>query len=202
MTLPRLRYIALSAPLAIATGLAGVWIAKPSGVTRLTVVRGTSVQVRLDQPLASNQSRPGDRFEATLTAPVWVDGQVAIPEGAEIEGKVVDAFPSIKQEGPARLRLTLNSLKMNRMIYELHTTDVARYGSGYVNPHWEFAGGGAGPGALPSPLAKGGRGMLIGAPVGAGAAASPVLGSKNVRMPAETSLKFRLIEPLILPHKK
>ncbi|HVA01091.1 MAG TPA: hypothetical protein VMV34_05470, partial [Terriglobia bacterium] len=84
MTLPRLRYIAMGAPLAIVTGLAGVWIAKPSGVTSLTVARGTTVQIRLDESLASNQSKPGDQFGATLTEPVWVDGKVAIPQGARI----------------------------------------------------------------------------------------------------------------------
>ena len=201
MTLPRLRLIAMSVPLVIATGVAGVWIAKPSGVTRVTVPRGAAVLVRLEQTLVSNRSTPGDPFEATLDRPVSVGGMVAIPAGAEIEGKVVDASPSGKGEGPARLRLTLNSIKLNRAIYELHTTDVARYGSGYVNSHWAFAGGA---GTVPMPVARGGTGMLIAAPLGAGrvVSASPISASRNVRMPAETPLKFRLIEPLVLPHKR
>jgi hypothetical protein len=198
MTLPRLRYIAMGAPLAIVTGLAGVWIAKPSHITGLTVARGTSVQIQLSQMLASDQSRPGDQFEATLTEPVLVDGEVAIPQGVRIRGKVVDVNPASKLEGPARLRLTLNSIQVNRMIYELHTTDVARYGGGYEIPLWQYAD------VVSGPATKAGQGMLINAPVDSGAQTSklPTSGSENVRLSAETPLKFRLIEPLILPHKR
>jgi hypothetical protein len=204
MTLPRLQYIAIGAPLAIATGLVVVWIAKPSGATGLTVPRGTSVQIRLGQSLASNQSRPGDQFDGILAKPVLVKDKVAIPVDAQIEGKVVDGCPSGKLAGPARLRLTLNSIKIKGKIYELHTTDVAQYGSGLVKGNCELAGSEADRAAVPGAVAGSGKGMRIGAPVGdsAGAAATGVPGGKNVRMPAETPLKFRLIEPLVLPHKK
>ena len=200
MSLPRMRLIALGAPLAIVMGLAGIWIAKPSGVVLLKVARGTSVQVRLDQPLASDVSKPGDQFTATMIEPVWVDGKVAIPQGARIHGKVVDALPFGKPEGPARLRLTLNSIRMDHTVYELNTTDVAQYGSGYVDRHWEFAGSGS----LPGELSSRGRGMLIGAlpAARAGIIAPPVPETKDVRMPAEAPLEFRLIEPLVVPHKR
>lgn len=200
MTLPSLRWIVVSAPLAIATGLAGVWIAKPSSTAILTVPRGATVQVRLAQPLASDQSVPGERFKAILAQPVSMGGKIAIPAGTEIEGKVVDAFPSSKGAGPSRLRLTLSSIKLKRVTCELYTTDVARYGSGYVSPHWDFAGGAE---TVPSAAPMAGKGMLVAAPMGATATVpvTPDSVGKNVSMPAETLLRFRLIEPLVLPHQ-
>lgn len=197
MTVPRLRYIAMGAPLAIVTGLAGVWIAKPSSVTSLTVPRGAMVHVRLKQPLRSDQSKPGDQFAAMTTEPVKVDGRIAIPAGTEIYGKVVDAWPSGKMEGPGRLRLTLNSLVVKGMAHELHTTDVARYGSGQEAPRWESALTGNG---LASAARRDG-GDLRGVSTDAHARAATFLvpGNQNVEMPATTPLKFRLIEPLILP---
>jgi hypothetical protein len=203
MVLPMLRYIALSIPCAIVFGLAGVWVAKPPAVRSMTVPPGTFMSVRLDQELASDQNRPGDEFEATLTDPVWVNGKVAIPEGAQIKGKVVDACAWAGLQGTARLRLTLNSIETNGSTSELHTTDVARYGSGYIKQNWEFIGGGAGGGASVGALADRGKGELIEAPVGTGAGVvgAAAAGRKNVRMPAETGLKFRLIEPLIVPRK-
>jgi hypothetical protein len=203
MTPSRLMYFAMSIPLAIAVGLAGIWVTKPPAVVSLTVPPGTSVKVRLDQALASDESRPGDEFEATLTDPVWVNGKVAIPQGAQVKGKVVDARASSGVQGAARLRLTLNSIDTNGGTYELHTTDVAQYGSGNEKQNWELAGGGTDGGALMGALAGGAKSTLIGAPVGAGArgAAPAITSPENVRMPAETQLKFRLIEPLVVAVK-
>jgi len=203
MTLPNLRHIGLSIPLAIVAGLAGVWVAKPPAVRSVTIPPETSMSVRLDQTLASNQSRPGDQFDATLSGPVWVNGAVAIPEGARIKGKVVDARPSDSLEGTARLRVTLSYIKMNGKLYELHTTDVVQYGRGYKKRDREFAAGGAGGGALRGALADRGKGDLIGSPVGTGAGVvgAATTGKKNVRMPVETPLNFRLIEPLVVAVK-
>jgi hypothetical protein len=61
-----------------------------------------------------------------------------------------------------------------------------------------FIGGGAAGGALIGGLAGGGTGALIGSALGAGAgtAGAAATGKKEITLPAETRLSFRLRQPL------
>jgi uncharacterized membrane protein len=63
-----------------------------------------------------------------------------------------------------------------------------------------MVGGGAG-GALIGGLAWGGKGALIGGLVGAGAGTggAAFTGNRDVELPAETGLRFRLVKPLEIP---
>jgi len=63
-----------------------------------------------------------------------------------------------------------------------------------------MVGGGAGLGALIGGLAGGGKGAAIGALAGAGAgtAGTAFTGNKDVVLPAETALSFKLDQPLEL----
>ena len=49
---------------------------------------GTVIPMRMDISLSSNSSRVGDPFTATVTDSVIVEGRVAVPEGARVEGHV------------------------------------------------------------------------------------------------------------------
>src|SRR5581483_3096072 len=59
-------------------------------------------------------------------------------------------------------------------------------------------GGGAGLGALIGGLAGGGKGAAIGAAAGAGAgtAGAAFTGNKDIVLPAESTVSFRLVQPL------
>lgn len=201
MKLPRWSYIALAVPLALGLAFAGVSLeTKPK---MLTVPEGNFIQVRLDQTLASNRSRPGDAFEATVAEPVQVDGKVVIPEGTPVLGRVVYARRSGRLSGVAQLRLTLDSLQMNQTSYELHTSTVGRHGRNHKKRNLAFIGGGGGAGVLIGAIAAGGKGALIGGPIGAGTgtAVAALTGKKDFVLPAETRLSFRLHQPLTLPAK-
>jgi hypothetical protein len=65
-------------------------------------------------------------------------------------------------------------------------------------------GGGAGVGALIGGLAGGGKGAAIGAAAGAGAgtAGAGLTGNRDITLPAETPLTFKLIEPLEITHHR
>ncbi|PYU68979.1 MAG: hypothetical protein DMG49_14655 [Acidobacteria bacterium] len=143
----------------------------------------TAIHVTLDQAVASNQSRPGDHFDATVSEPVVVDGQTVIPQGAHAEGLVVDSRQSGRLMGRAQLQLALQTV------------------AAAVNLAW--IGGGAGGGALIGALAGGGTGVLIGGPVGAGAGATVALliGRKDIKLRAETPLQFELAEPVTIKVK-
>lgn len=200
MRIPRLRYMVMAAPLLLALGAAGLWMAKTESSTPVTVPAGTALRVRLGQTLASDQNSPGDRFEASVVDPVTVDGKRVISEGARVEGIVVSARESGNLKGVARLRLALDSVEVNGKKYDVRSTGVARYGRNHKKHNWEYIGGGAGGGALIGALAGGGKGALIGAPVGAGAglAVAAITGKRDIRIPAETILVFELSEPLTI----
>src|SRR4029077_15074322 len=160
----------------------------------------TAIHVTLDQALATNQSRPGDHFDATVSEPVVVNGKTVIPQGAHAEGLVVDARQSGRLKGRARLELALETGAGKGHDYDVRTNSHPRIGSDHKKRNWEWIGGGAGGGALIGALAGGGTGALIGGPVGAGAGTTGALltGKKDIKLGAETPLKFELAEPVTI----
>ncbi len=174
--------------------------AAPS-VALLSVPAGTSVEVRLDESLSSNQSRPGEEFPATITEPIAVDGSTVIPAGAHATGRVVVARPSGHLRGVAELGLTLESVELNGQSFSLDTAPHYLSGGNHKKHDLLWIGGGGGSGALIGALAAGGRGAAIGGPVGLGAglAGAYFTGKKNVRIPAETPMRFELREPAQVP---
>jgi len=201
MKLPRWSYIALAVPLILAMGFAGASLAAKPKME--TIPQGGIIEVKLDQAVASNRNRPGDTFEATVARPVEVDGKVVIPEGTPVQGRVVYARRSGRLSGVAQLRLTLDSLQMNRTSFELHTNTVGRHGGNHKKRNIALIGGSGGGGALIGAIAAGGKGALIGGPIGAGAGitASALTGKKDFVLPAETRLSFRLHQAVTLPVK-
>src|SRR5437899_648074 len=87
----------------------------------VTLPEHTAIHVTLDQALATNQSRPGDRFDATVSEPVVIDGKTVIPQGAHAEGLVVDARQSGRLMGQARLQLALQTVDVNGQNYDVRT---------------------------------------------------------------------------------
>ncbi len=168
----------------------------------VTVPSGTAIQVRLDNALSTNQNRPGDEFTATVSEPLVMDGKTVIPQGARAKGRVVDARESGRLKGVARMRLELASIEVNGNSYDLRTTDAMRHGGNHKKRNWYSIGGGAAGGAVIGAIAGGGEGALIGGPIGAGAGLTYALvtGKKDIRLPAETPLTFKLAQPVTIQH--
>lgn len=164
----------------------------------LTLPAGTAVTVRLTNAVGSKLNTNGDHFSATVARPVKVDGKVVVPAGAEALGKVVEAVPQGRFKGAAVLRLVLESVTVNADSYDVKTTSVDRYLKGKGKRTATMIGGGAGGGALIGGLVGGGKGALIGAAAGAGAgtAGAAYTGGKEIVLPAESALSFKLAEPL------
>lgn len=159
---------------------------------------GTELQVRLSETVGSAQSRAGEKFEATLHAPVVVGDQVVLPKGASFSGRVTNSVPSGRLKTPARLSLTLDSLEWKGATYPVTTSSVSRSAKSHKKRNLALIGGGGGAGALIGGLAGGGTGALIGAGAGAaaGTAGAYATGKKDVVLPAETLLTFRLEAPV------
>ena len=161
---------------------------------------GTVVTVRLSSTVGSKISAKGDHFSATVATPVQVDGRVVLPKGAEVLGKVVEAVPQGRFKGAAVLRLVLETVTLNEDSYDVQTSAVSRTQKGKGKRTATMIGGGAGGGALIGGLAGGGKGALIGAALGAGAgtAGAAYTGEKEIVLPAESALSFKLTEPLTI----
>ena len=201
--LPKNRYLAVGGVLLLLAGILAATAAISSRPDPVTVPEQTAIRVTLDQGLASNQSRPGDHFAATVSEPIVIDEHTVIPQGARAEGLVVDVHPSGRLRGRARLQLALDSIEVNGKTYELRTSTAQRIGGNHKKRNWGWIAGGAGGGALIGALAGGGKGALIGGPVGAGAgtAVAFMTGKKDIHLGPETPLTFRLAQPVTIDVK-
>jgi hypothetical protein len=155
---------------------------------------GTVLTVRLGEAVGSKISEPGQSFSATLVEAVMVGGETAIAKGATASGTVVDAKPLGRFKGGALLQLKLNSVAD----LPVETSSVVRIQKGKGKRTAAMVGGGAGLGALIGGLAGGGKGAAIGAVAGAGAgtAGTAYTGNKEIVLPAETAVSFKLQQPL------
>src|SRR5437899_572100 len=171
--------------------------APPAPVT-LTVPSGKVVSVRLADEVGSKVSQPGQSFGGSLAKAVDVNGEVAIPAGAKVEGVVVDAKPLGRFAGGALLQLKLNSITVSGEQLPMQTATLTQTLKGKGKRTGVMAGGGAGLGALIGGLAGGGKGALIGGAAGAGAgtAGAAYTGNKEIVLPAETAVSFTLSAPL------
>ena len=166
----------------------------------VVVPAGTTITVRLGEALGSKISSPGQSFTATLAAPIEVDGKTAIPSGATARGTVTDAKALGKFKGGAVLQIKLDTITVNGTDHAITTSSVTRIEKGKGKRTAVIAGGGAAVGALIGGLAGGGKGAAIGALAGGGggAAGAAYTGNKDVILPAESAVSFKLEAPLQL----
>jgi hypothetical protein len=164
----------------------------------VVVPAGTTLTVRLGQAVGSKISQPGQSFSATLSSPVAVDGNTVIPAGAAAQGVVVDAKPLGRFKGGAVLELKLSSITVNGSEKSIQTSAVTRTEKGKGKRTAVLAGGGAAVGALIGGLAGGGKGAAIGAVAGGGAGTggAAFTGNKDIVLPAESAVSFKLKSPL------
>src|SRR5260370_23937263 len=170
MPLSKRNYI-LGGLLLFTTALSAATRATPS--EPLVIPAKTPVRVTLDQALASNHSSPGDLFAATISEAVGVDGKVVIPQGARVQGRVLDGQASGRLVGRARLQLALESVEVDGKSYEIRTGSFFQVGGSHKRWNLTTIGGGSGGGLIIGAIAGGAKGALIGGPIRARAGTAP-----------------------------
>lgn len=203
MLLTKRHYLMAGGAILLAAALTLSAATLRDGSDSVTLPERTTIHVTLDQALATDQSKPGDHFDATVSEPVVVDGKTVIPQGTHAEGLVVEARQSGRLMGRARLQLALQTVAVDGQNYDVRTISHPKIGRDHKKRNWEWIGGGAAGGAVIGALAGGGTGALIGGPVGAGAGTTVALltGKKDIKLRAETPLKFELAEPVTIKVK-
>lgn len=169
-----------------------------SQVRRMSLPTGSPVYVRLISALASNRLAPGAPFEASLDAPLEVNGLIIAERGARVEGRVTESDAAGKISGQSRLALQLTRIMTaDGKTLDIQTNTIALAGgTSYGRDAAKIAGiaaVGAALGAINS-----GRGAAIGAGAGAAAGTAWVLGSrgKGTVIASEQRLEFHLIAPV------
>ena len=170
-------------------------------VPPMVIPAGTAISVTVDQAVSSKDAEPGQRVEASLAAPIIVDGRNAIPRGAKVSAKIVTAKSAGRFEGNAELGITLSAIEIDGKSYAIRTSNFSEASKGRGKRTAIGTGVGAGAGALIGALAGGGKGAAIGAGAGGGAglAGTALTGSRDITIAAETKLNFKLTKALEIP---
>ena len=186
---------ATAAPVAPPPAAVAATPAAPPAPTRLTVPSGTTIPVTITQQLSAKNNNVGDGFSGELAGPVKTAGGTTVfPRGASVTGTVVGAKGRGRFKGAGDLAIQITSIRGTPVsvgIFEHEEKGKGKRTAGMI-------GGGGGGGALIGGLAGGGKGALIGGLVGAGAgtAASAFTGNRDIVIPAESVVNFKLTAPV------
>jgi hypothetical protein len=173
----------------------------PPAPATVSIPAGTTLAIRVDQRISVKSSRTGDRFTGEIVEPVMgPDNSVLVPKRTPVKGVVDASHRRGHFKGSSLLELRLTSLTLNGTEYPLETRDLARTKKGKGKRSAAFIGGGAGLGMLVGGLASGGVGMLVGglAGGGAGTAVAGMTGNRDVDIPAESIVRFKLAQDVVI----
>lgn len=167
---------------------------QPPAPQPFVIPAGTILHITVDQSISSKTANAGDEFDASLAEPVRVEGEEVLRRGTRITGIVTAAKSAGRFRGHAELGIALASVTVDGQNYRLHTSDVAEGSKGRGKRTGIGAGGGAAFGAIIGAIAGGGKGAAVGALAGGGAgtAGAAFTGKRDIEIPAETRLRFKL----------
>ena len=164
----------------------------------LVVPSGTAITISLGSAVGSKVSKAGDNFTGSVAKEVLVGSAVAIPQGANVSGTVVDAKALGHFAGGALLQIRLDAINVKGADLPVQATAKSFTEKGKGKRTAVLAGGGAALGGIVGALAGGGKGAAIGAAAGAGAGTggAALTGNKEIVLPAESDVTFELSAPL------
>jgi hypothetical protein len=167
----------------------------PGQRTEVDIPEGTTIQLRLEDPLSSKTARPEDRVVATVVDPVYGDrtgARAAIPAGTPVRGVVQDVQAAERPAKGGRMDLAFNQLLLGDDTVRMDAR-VVDMKQGGLNKR--SAGLGAVVGGVLGAVLDGAKGAVVGAILGGGGAVVATSGN-DVELPAGTLLTVRLERPL------
>jgi hypothetical protein len=168
--------------------------AKPA--SKIVVPEGTIITVRTIDNIDSTQTRPGQKYRASIDDPVVVGNQVIMPRGANCTIQI-DQVQQNKQ-----LAIKLYDVTVSGKPYDVaaNYAQIEAQGTSKTKKGVRRGAVLGGLGAAIGGIAGGGSGAAIGAVSGAGlgAISATMAKGKTLKVPAETRLTFQLRSPLPL----
>jgi hypothetical protein len=161
---------------------------------------GTVITVRSTSAIGAKTAQAGQTFQAVVAQAVTRHGKTAIPAGAAVTGKIVQAHQGGKIQGESNLGLQLTSIRVQGVSHPISTEPLVQQQKGKGGRTAKMGVGGGAAGAVIGGIAGGGKGAAIGALAGGGAgvAGSAFTGNKELTIPAESVLQFKLAQPVQL----
>ena len=174
-------------------------VAKTS--SSVTIPAGTRISVRTIDSIDSTRNRVGYRFQASLEEPLSVDGNVVVPKGADVYGRLEGSKETGTFTGRSELKLELTGIVVQGQTVPLVTGEYQVSGKSKGESTAKRTVGGAAIGSIIGALAGGGKGAAIGAGTGAGVGAASEIITKGdqVKIPSETLLDFTLQQSVTIP---
>ena len=167
----------------------------------VTIPVGTRISVRTIDSIDSTRNRVGYRFQASLEEPLSVDGNVVVPKGADVYGRLVGSKETGTFTGRSELKLELTGIVVHGQTVPLVTGEYEVSGKSKGESTAKRTVGGAAIGGIIGALAGGGKGAAIGAGTGAGVgvASEIITQGDQVKIPSETLLDFTLQQSVTIP---
>jgi len=161
---------------------------------RVSIPAGTQLSLVLETPLSSATSHAGDRVEARVERATSEDGRVLLPGGTLLKGHVLEADPSGRVSGKARVVVAFDQIVVRGRTQRLDTTEIEAVAGDSHGRDAAIIGGGTAAGAIIGGIAGGGKGAGKGAIIGGLAGAGAVLGTKGkeIEVPAGSRWTVRV----------
>ena len=169
----------------------------------VVIPTGTNISVRTNENIDSSNASVGQKFSGMIAEDVTdSSGGVAIPKGSNADLVIRNISTGGITSAP-ELTVDLASVEVHGRRYVVNTADLKQsngQGIGANKRTAEMVGGGAALGTLIGAIAGQGKGAAIGAAAGAAAGAGTQIltRGKEVKVPAESVLQFKLEQPLRL----
>lgn len=182
-----------AATLASQNGGANAAVVGPVFAT-YTLPQNQYFRLRMNQTLNSGTSRVGDRFQSTVTTPVYAGGVEVVPAGSIVEGRVTSVSPARTRGREGQLGMQFESVvlpdgtryQLDGALTELQDTRAGNVdaenevsGKSSDKRNVAYVGGGTVGGAVLGGAIGGGKGAGIGAIIGAGAGVAGVMLTKG-----------------------
>ena len=186
----------------------------PQSGRSATVPEDSVIAVQMSSTLTSRTAHVGDKFTATVTVPVYVDGATVIPAGSLIEGRITQVTPAKRMSRSGSIAVEFDDLLLPNgarvgLVGTLTSDDPrtrrriddeGRVSAEGSDRKVVFIGGGGALGAILGGIAGGGKGAALGGVFGAGAGVAGVLLSKGEEavVPSGTPFGVQLKQPLTI----
>ena len=166
--------------------------------TDVTIPAGTGLAIRINQTISVKHSHAGDHFSGELAETVAENGKTVLPRGTRVNGIVTEAHRRGHFKGRSYLGLRLTSIAYQVKTYPISTGSLNRTKKGKGKRSAAFIGTGTGVGMLVGGLATGGVGLAVGGLAGGGLGTllGGMTGNRDIEIPAESLVRFKLEDDL------
>src|SRR3954470_18834568 len=159
MNIRRIQHLLAAALIALASVLAS-----RAEETKVTIPAGTSLMVKLDKAVSSND-KPGTKFSGVLQGDLGTNG--AVKTGSAVIGEVQESKKAKRVRGKAEVTFAVTQVNVNGQLGPITTEPIQDIAASSTKKTAKGAGKGAAVGAV----VDGGDGAAKGAAIGASASA-------------------------------